>query len=87
MSAVKIVVVDCEKAGLIGGPFAVLVIEGTKQIASRSGIQTREAAETAAEDFGEVYMHTCTCCGEVCESGEDCCTDNFPEPGDLREWA
>ncbi|MES1993164.1 MAG: hypothetical protein V4457_06060 [Pseudomonadota bacterium] len=30
----------------------------------------------------------CQCCGE--EMGLDqqfCCSDDFPEPGDLREWA
>lgn len=29
--------------------------------------------------------HLCGCCGEECPSGEDCCSDDFPEPGDVRE--
>lgn len=30
-------------------------------------------------------VHYCRCCGEECPSGEDCCTDDFPEPGEIRE--
>lgn len=29
--------------------------------------------------------HYCTCCGEECPDGVDCCSDDFPEPGDIRE--
>ena len=30
--------------------------------------------------------HYCRCCGEETETDEDCCSDDFPEPGDIREW-
>jgi hypothetical protein len=29
--------------------------------------------------------HVCGCCGEQTDTGEDCCSDDFPEPGDVRE--
>jgi hypothetical protein len=29
--------------------------------------------------------HRCSCCGEECPDGRDCCSDDFPEPGDIRE--
>lgn len=29
--------------------------------------------------------HLCRCCGEECVNGVDCCSDDFPEPGDIRE--
>jgi hypothetical protein len=29
--------------------------------------------------------HVCSCCGEETASGEDCCSDDFAEPGELRE--
>jgi hypothetical protein len=31
--------------------------------------------------------HYCRCCGEETSTGKDCCSDDFPEPGDLREWS
>lgn len=39
------------------------------------------------ENNGElpVQPHVCRCCGEETETGEDCCSDDFPEPGDIRE--
>lgn len=30
-------------------------------------------------------LHQCRCCGEECPDGIDCCSDDFPEPGDTRE--
>lgn len=30
-------------------------------------------------------VHRCKCCGEECPDGRDCCTDEFPEPGEIRE--
>lgn len=32
-------------------------------------------------------LHQCRCCGEPCEDGLDCCSDDFAEPADIREWA
>ncbi len=29
--------------------------------------------------------HQCACCGEECPDGRDCCSDDFPEPADIRE--
>lgn len=87
MSAIKVVIVDCEKAGLINGPFWVLVVRGEKLAASTSGVDTLERAETIKANYVEQFAYHCRCCGEVCEDGADCCTDDFPEPGDLREWA
>jgi hypothetical protein len=30
----------------------------------------------------------CRCCGELVPlGGTDCCSDDFPEPADVREWA
>lgn len=34
---------------------------------------------------GRPLVHVCSCCGEECASGHDCCSDDFPEPGDIRE--
>lgn len=33
----------------------------------------------------EDVVHACSCCGEDCPDGVDCCSDEFPEPGDVRE--
>lgn len=30
-------------------------------------------------------VHRCSCCGEVTANGVDCCTDEFAEPGEIRE--
>jgi hypothetical protein len=46
-----------------------------------------------ADEFGVAWFdgarlpHCCRCCGEETETGEDCCTDDFPEPADVREWS
>jgi hypothetical protein len=34
---------------------------------------------------GVPRTHYCSCCGEECPDGKDCCSDEFPEPGDIRE--
>lgn len=39
-----------------------------------AGFQIREPAD-----------HQCSCCGEDCPDGVDCCSDEFPEPGQMRE--
>lgn len=33
----------------------------------------------------EEAPHVCRCCGEETDTGEDCCSDEFPEPGEMRE--
>ncbi len=30
-------------------------------------------------------VHHCRVCDEPCIDGNDCCYDDFPEPGDIRE--
>jgi hypothetical protein len=55
MSAVKVVIVDCEKAGLIGGPFAVWVVKDGKLIASTSGIRGPTGAEGVARNYRFTY--------------------------------
>jgi RecJ-like exonuclease len=32
-----------------------------------------------------VERHQCRCCGEETQTGRDCCSDDFPEPGEMRE--
>lgn len=52
----QVKVVDCEKAGLIGGPFMVVVIdEDDKMVASTSGIQGPTGAEGVAQDYRSAY--------------------------------
>ena len=51
----KVVIVDCEKAGLIGGPFAVWVVKDGKRIASTSGIQGPTGANGVARNYGFAY--------------------------------
>lgn len=96
MSAVTVAIVDCEKAGLIGGPYLVQVIKDGKLVATHSGL-TRSRAEQKQTELGDVYAwgaerhkvkflpHVCRCCGEECDDGKDCCSDDFPEPGEMRE--
>ena len=38
--------------------------------------------------FDRRAARVCRCCGEpVAPGAGDCCSDDFHEPGDLREWA
>jgi hypothetical protein len=55
MSNEKVVIVDCEKAGIIGGPFSVIVVRDGKHIASRSGLRSLERAEQVAAELRSVY--------------------------------
>jgi hypothetical protein len=41
-------------------------------------VLSREAIE-------RIEPHICSCCGEECPSGVNCCSDEFPEAGDIRE--
>lgn len=50
-----VVILDCGKAGLIGGPFAVWVVKDDKVIASRSGILTMLRAEQVRDDMRDAY--------------------------------
>lgn len=47
-----------------------------------------EAAELGVPWFAgaRIEPHFCRCCGEESSTGKDCCTDDFPEPADVREW-
>lgn len=51
-----------------------------------SSINAQVSAALAKANAPEPDPHYCRCCGELCESGVDCCTDEFAEPGELREW-
>jgi hypothetical protein len=53
--AVRVVIVDCQKAGLIGGSFAVLVIKDGTQCGSRSGLKTLERAQEVKAELEAVY--------------------------------
>jgi hypothetical protein len=98
MSTVTVAIIDCEKAGIIGGPYLVQVVKDGRLVANHSGL-SRTRAEQRQTELGDVYgiygeghnvtylPHVCRCCGEDCDNGRDCCTDNFPEPGEVREWA
>ena len=55
MSAPKVVIVDCEKAGLINGPFWVVVVKDGKVIASTSGIQGPTGAAGVARNYCGAY--------------------------------
>lgn len=51
-----------------------------------------ESSETAADRVAWLNgaarkPYYCRCCGERSPSGRDCCSDDFPEPGDVREWS
>lgn len=48
-------IIDCEKAGLIGGPFKVIVTKDGKLIASTSGIQGPTGAEGVAQNYRSAY--------------------------------
>lgn len=52
---VQVVIVDCEKAGLIGGPFQVVVIKNGKQVASHSGLRSLGRAEQVRDELQKVY--------------------------------
>lgn len=51
----------------------------------KSGLTDAQADQLRdAYDAGpEPYI--CSCCGEECEDRKDCCSDELPEPGDVRE--
>lgn len=51
----QVVIIDCEKAGLLGGPFSVVVFKDGHRIASHSGIQGPTGAEGVAQNFRSAY--------------------------------
>ena len=51
----KVVIIDCEKAGMIGGPFQVIVTKDGKYIAGHSGIRGMTGAEGVARNFRHTY--------------------------------
>jgi hypothetical protein len=51
----EVVVIDCDKAGLIGGPFQVVVLKDGKVCASHSGIQGPTGAAGVAQNFRRAY--------------------------------
>ena len=52
---VRVVIIDAERAGIIGGPFVVWVIKGGKEVARYSGIATRERAEQRKAELEAAY--------------------------------
>lgn len=70
----------------------ITILAGTRS-ADRHETETlgrEEAADLGVPWFNGarlVMPHWCRCCGELSATGEDCCTDDFPEPADLREWS
>jgi len=60
-------------------------LSAAREAACESGEQSLSIWSSTGGMLEEI--HYCACCGDACESGADCCTDEFPEPGELREWA
>lgn len=52
----KIVIIDCEKAGLIGGPFAVWVVRDEKIVATTSGCASQERAQRVKAELERIYV-------------------------------
>ena len=55
MSIFKIAIIDAEKAGLINGPFWVVVVKDGKVCASTSGIRGPTGANGVARNYGFAY--------------------------------
>lgn len=53
---VRVVIIDAERAGIIGGPFVVWVIKGGKEAARHSFIATRELAEQRKAELEAIYV-------------------------------
>jgi hypothetical protein len=51
----QVAIIDCDKAGIIGGPFKVIVLKDGRQIASTSGIQGPTGANGVARNYGFAY--------------------------------
>lgn len=51
----KVAIIDCEKAGLINGPFWVMVLKDGKPVASTSGIRGPTGANGVARNYGFAY--------------------------------
>ena len=56
----------------------ILALSRAEALGYANGLRARP--EPAA-----IPEHFCRCCGEPCPDGFDCCTDEFPEPGEIRE--
>lgn len=69
----------------------VSILSGTRSANREHSEQLgrTEAAELGVPWFNGARLvapHWCRCCGELSPTGRDCCTDDFPEPADIREW-
>lgn len=51
----QVKIIDCEKLGLIGGPFMVVVLKGGRMIASTSGIRGPTGANGVARNYASTY--------------------------------
>jgi hypothetical protein len=51
----QVAIIDCDKAGIIGGPFKVIVLKDGRQIASTSGIQGPTGAAGVARNYRSTY--------------------------------
>jgi hypothetical protein len=54
-------------------------------VAAERSLKRQADAYWGAECEPAREAHRCTCCGEECPDGVDCCCDDFPEAGDVRE--
>jgi hypothetical protein len=54
-------------------------------IAYEKRLRDEISARNAEVEVRETTPYYCRCCGEPTESGEDCCSDDFAEPGEARE--
>jgi Fe-S oxidoreductase len=63
----------------------VLSTSGTADPAWTAKETARQALAYAELTDSISKTHHCRVCGDECPSGGDCCFDEFPEPGDIRE--
>lgn len=61
-----------------------------REIVAAGKVHFTQVFETGERNYHELAgwktaPHICSCCGEETSTGEDCCSDDFPEPGEIRE--
>jgi hypothetical protein len=65
--------------------FAAAISRGASPLEIMRNIMRYET-ENPEDCIGRVGASECSCCGEYMPAGRSfCCTDEFPEPGEMRE--